>query len=94
VDLVAGQDLAPVERVLVVADSGNGASSVLDIREWTFVNSDLTVLLHRHPTGEWVCLDAASSIDGDGIGCAHTRLSDPTGELGYGLQTLVVQPRA
>ena len=94
VDLVAGRELTPAERVLVVADSGNGASATLDIREWTFVNSDLTVLLHRHPTGEWVCLDAATSIDGDGIGCARTRLSDQAGELGYALQTLVVQPRA
>jgi hypothetical protein len=94
VDLVAGRGITPAERVLVVADSGSGVSAALDIREWTFVNSDLTVLLHRHPAGEWVCLESATSIDPDGIGCAHTRLSDPAGELGYGLQTLVVQPRA
>jgi hypothetical protein len=93
VDLVAGRALTPAERVLVVADSGNGVGATLDIREWTFVNSDLTVLLHRHPTGDWVCLEAVTSIDGDGIGCAHTRLSDPAGELGYGLQTLVVRPQ-
>jgi hypothetical protein len=94
VDLVAGHELAPVERALAVADSGSGVSAALDIREWTFVNSDLTVLLHRHPAGEWVCLESATTIDGDGIGCARTRLSDQTGELGNGLQTLVVQPRA
>ncbi|HEV7756304.1 MAG TPA: thioesterase family protein [Mycobacteriales bacterium] len=93
VDLVAGRKPAPVERVLIVADSGSGVSAALDIREWTFVNSDLTVLLHRHPADEWVCLASATTIDADGIGCAHTLLSDRTGELGYGLQTLVVQPR-
>jgi hypothetical protein len=93
VDLVAGKGITAAERVLVVADSGSGVSAALDIREWTFVNSDLTVLLHRHPAAEWVCLESVTTIDPDGIGCARTRLSDPAGELGYGLQTLVVQPR-
>ena len=93
VDLVAGHETSPVERTLIVADSGSGVSAELDIREWTFVNSDLTVLLHRHPAGEWIRLDAVTTIDADGIGCAHTSLSDTHGSLGYGLQTLVVGPR-
>ncbi|HEY0486892.1 MAG TPA: thioesterase family protein [Mycobacteriales bacterium] len=92
-DLVAGRALAPVERALLLADSGSGVGAALDIREWTFVNSDLTVLLHRHPAGEWVCLESATAIDSGGIGCAHTRLSDSGGSLGYGLQTLVVGGR-
>jgi Thioesterase-like superfamily len=91
--LVAGRATTPAERVLLVADSGSGVSATLDVREWTFLNSDLTVLLHRHPAGEWVCLDAVTTVDGDGIGCAHTRLSDETGSLGHGLQTLVVARR-
>jgi hypothetical protein len=92
-DLVAGHELTPLERVLTVADSGNGVGAPLDVREWTFVNSDLTVLLHRHPVGDWICLEAETTIDPDGVGCAHTRLSDETGALGHGLQTLVVGPR-
>jgi hypothetical protein len=91
--LVAGHDLTPVERLLTIADSGSGVSAALDIREWTFLNSDLTVLLHRHPTGDWICLESETEIDADGVGCAHTRLSDETGALGYGLQTLVVARR-
>jgi hypothetical protein len=92
-DLVAGHATAPVERALILADSGSGVGAALDIREWTYVNSDLTVLLHRHPAGEWVCLESSTTVDAGGIGCAHTRLSDEGGSLGYGLQTLVVGAR-
>ena len=93
VPLVAGHETSAAERALIVADSGSGVGAALDVREWTFVNSDLTVLLHRHPVGDWVCLDSSTTIDGDGIGCAHTRLSDETGSLGHALATLVVMPR-
>jgi hypothetical protein len=94
IPLVAGREISSAERVLVVADSGSGVSGALDVREWTYLNSDLTVLLHRHPVGEWICLDSATEIDSDGIGCAHTRLSDETGSLGHALATLVVARRA
>jgi hypothetical protein len=93
IPLVAGHAMSAAERALLVADSGSGVSGALDVREWTYLNSDITVLLHRHPVGEWVCLDSATVIDGDGIGCSHTRLSDETGGLGHALATLVVAPR-
>jgi hypothetical protein len=92
-DLVEGRPLAPAERVLLIADSASGVSAALDIRRWTFVNSDLTVLLHRHPAGEWICLEARTVIDEAGIGCARSRLSDTTGALGHTLQTLIVAAR-
>lgn len=89
--LVAGEEPSPLQRVMIAADSGNGVSSVLDARAWTFVNTDLTVSLHRLPAGHWVCLDARSTVTPQGIGVAHSVLSDEHGELGHGLQTLYVE---
>jgi hypothetical protein len=57
------------------------------------VNVDLTVALHRHPGGEWVLLDAATTIGAAGTGLTTTRLSDEAGTIGQGMQTLVVTPR-
>ena len=93
VPLVAGEEPSPLSRVLVAADSGNGVSSVLDFQKYVFVNPDLTVHLVRYPAGEWVCLNAATSIDGDGIGLADTGLHDEQGQLGRAVQSLLVGPR-
>ena len=51
-----------LQRVLAVADSGNGISAVLPLDEWLFINPELSVHLRREPRGEWICLDAATTI--------------------------------
>ena len=91
--VVAGEELSPLQRVLVVADSGNGVCATLDYRRFLFINVDLTVHLHRHPAGEWVCLDAVTTPERDGVGLADTTLSDEQGPLGRALQTLLVAER-
>ena len=91
--LVEGEQPSPLSRVLIAADSGNGVSSVLDFDNYLFVNADLTVHLFRYPAGEWVCLHAATSINGAGIGLADTGLHDEHGPIGRAAQSLVVGPR-
>jgi hypothetical protein len=91
--LVAGRPVDPLSRVLTAADSGNGVSQVLDFRTHVFVNPDFTVHLYRYPVSDWVCLDAVSHIDSDGIGLADTALYDVSGGIGRGSQSLFVQPR-
>lgn len=93
VPLVAGEEPLPLDRVLVAADSGNGVSGVLDFSSYVYVNTDLTVHLHRYPAGEWVCLDARTSIEADGIGMAESALHDERGPIGRGVQSLFVAPR-
>ena len=94
VPLVAGEETSPLTRVLAAADSGNGVSWALDLREHLFVNSDLSVHLHRLPEGEWVCIDARTAVEPNGIGLADTRLWDQRGRIGRGLQTLLVDRRS
>jgi hypothetical protein len=93
VPLVAGEKALPLDRVLAAADSGNGVSNVLDFSTHLFVNPDLTVHLHRHPVGEWVCIEAHTSIDAAGIGMSEAALHDEEGAIGRGVQSLYVAPR-
>ncbi|MEV6028598.1 thioesterase family protein [Streptomyces sp. NPDC052036] len=93
VPLVEGEKIMPLDRVLVAADSGNGLSHVLDFASHVFINPDLTVHLHRHPLGEWVCLDARTSIDADGMGMAEAALHDERGSIGRSVQSLFVGTR-
>ena len=87
------EELSPLQRVLAVADSGNGLSSELDLRVWHFINPELTVHLHREAVGEWVCVQAQTAISTGGAGLATTVLHDLSGPLGVGAQSLLVAPR-
>jgi hypothetical protein len=93
VPLVEGEEPTPLERVLVAADSGNGVSATLDWSRFLFVNVDLTVHLHRSLAGEWVCLDAITIPERNGIGIADTALYDERGPVGRADQTLLVDAR-
>jgi Thioesterase-like superfamily len=93
VALVDGEEPTATQRVFVTADSGNGISSVLSPQEWLFVNTELTVHLVRPPSGEWIGMDAQTTIGPAGAGLAASRLYDSSGEIGRGAQALLVRPR-
>ena len=91
--LVPDETPSPLQRVLAVADSGNGISSELDITGWHFINPELTVHVHREAAGEWICLDAATTITPGGAGLASSVLSDLDGPVAVGAQLLLVSRR-
>jgi Thioesterase-like superfamily len=94
IPLVAGEEISPFSRTLLLADSGSGVSAELTPDDWLFVNTDLTVVLYRVPAGEWTCLESRTTIGADGVGMAETRLADERGRMGRALQTLLVAPRS
>jgi Thioesterase-like superfamily len=93
VPLLPDERPSPLQRVLTAADSGNGVSAALDWQRYLFINVDLTLHLHRMPAGEWVCLDAETFPENNGIGMADTRLLDENGAIGRATQTLLVADR-
>ena len=93
IPVVEGEEPSPRQRVIVVADSGNGASNVLVWSKYLFINTELTVHFVREPVGEWVCLDAETQIAEGGAGLAASVLSDRTGPVARGAQALLVAPR-
>jgi hypothetical protein len=93
IPVVEGEAPTPRQRVVVVADSGNGASNVLDWARYLFINTELTVHFIREPVGEWVLLDASTQIGDGGAGVAGSVLSDPDGPVARGAQALLIAPR-
>jgi acyl-Coa thioesterase superfamily protein/acyl-CoA thioesterase superfamily protein len=91
--LVEGEEPTPLQRLAVVADCANGAAAPLDIRDWLFVNTDLTLHLHRAPEGEWMAVDAATTVGPGGVGAVAGLLFDERGQVGRSAQSLVVRPR-
>jgi len=91
--LIAGEPVAPLARVLIAADSGNGVSSALDYRRFIFINPDLTVNLHRYPESDWICLEAETTVSRRGVGLAVSVLHDLRGPIGRASQSLLVGAR-
>jgi hypothetical protein len=91
--LVAGTPTSPLERVLVAADSGSGVSAAIAHKQFTAINADLSVSLHRPLEGEWVGMDCLSLYEPHGVGLADTRLHDARGPIGRALQSLVLEER-
>jgi hypothetical protein len=91
VPLVEGEEITPLQRVLLAADGGNGVSAPLDWSRFIFINTDLTVHLLRPPEGDWVCLDSVTHVDG--LGMTDTALWDERGRIGRAAQTLLVRAR-
>lgn len=92
VDLVAGESMTALERLFAVADCANGIGTQLDIRRWTFLNTDLVVHLHRVPDGEWTGIRALTSYGPDGIGTTNGTLFDEHGPVGSIAQSVLVRP--
>jgi len=93
IPLLPGEDMSPMARTLLVADSGSGVGAALPATEFLFINVDVTVALARDPVGDWLLLEAETSIGAEGTGLAMTRLSDEAGPCGRAWQTLLVAPR-
>lgn len=91
--LVEGRPLSALERAVAAADFANGVSKAVPMDQYTFINPDLTVVLHRRPRGEWICVDARTTIHGDGVGLARATLFDEEGEIGLAAQTLLIATR-
>lgn len=93
VDVLPGEAPTPFQRIAAAADFLNGVSATLSPLDWTFINPDLTITVHRLPAGEWVAIDAVTRIDADGTGTAEADLHDEHGRLGRAVQTLLIEPR-
>lgn len=91
--LVEGEPMSPLQHLLVMTDAASGISAVLDWQRATFANVDLTVALVRPPAGEWLGVDATTTIGPAGAGQCFADLHDATGRIGRSAQALFVAPR-
>ncbi|MGH3556250.1 MAG: thioesterase family protein [Mycobacterium sp.] len=93
VHLVDTEDSTPLQKLAQIVDCANGVGSVLDPREFVFMNTDTVVHVHRPPRGADFGLRARGSIGPDGIGVTTAEIFDRGGFVGTSAQTLLVQRR-
>lgn len=93
VDLVDGEAMTPLQRLMACVDSASGVSAELDPARWGFLNTDLTVHVLRPPAGDWVCLDAETTLGPGRVGMATSQVYDEQGLVARSAQALLVAPR-
>ena len=93
-DLVEDEEASPIQRLVTCVDSASGVSAVFDPREWGFLNTELTVHVLRPPEGDWLCLDAATTLSTGSVGMAVAEAHDRRGLVARSTQALLVQPRS
>jgi hypothetical protein len=93
VPLLPGEPLVGIPLLMTLVDSASGVSAVLDPAEWSFMNTDLTVHVVREPVGEWVCLEAETTLTSTAVGVTTSTAYDERGIVARSAQTLLVLPR-
>ena len=85
--------MTPLQRLFAVADIANGMGSRLSVAEWLFLNTDLTVHIHRVPEGEWIGVQAENHYGRDGVGVSRGTLFDEHGAVAALQQAQLVRRR-
>lgn len=81
--LVAGEALTPFGRVVVSADFVSPLANMGD-KSLEYINSDLTLYLHRAPVGEWIGYESLAHEASAGIAIGHCAIHDSAGRIGWG----------
>jgi hypothetical protein len=91
-ELAPGLPITGVVMAAMLSDFGNGLSRLVDRREWSFANLDISVHLVRRPVGEWMLVAADGLLQGLGVGLSNMMLADRQGEVGRAHQSLFIAP--
>ena len=91
VPLLADETPSPFQRMCPLADCGNAFGRNAEPQQVAFMNTDLTLLLHRPPEGDWLGSHSVGYWATNGIGMADALLFDEQGVVGRALQTLLLR---
>ncbi len=91
VPLLADETASAFQRICPLADCGNAFGRNAEPHDMMFMNTDLTLVLHRDPVGDWLGTESVGYWEPNGIGLADALLYDATGVVGRAMQTLILR---
>jgi hypothetical protein len=92
-DLVEGDPLTPFARVAVGCDFASPFANAGD-KGLAYINSDVTLYLHRLPVTQWVGYEVVNHQATDGVAIGECYLHDERGPIGSAAVTALAQVRA
>lgn len=87
--LLPGERLSPLSHVAILADAISAASPVGELfGPW--INTDVSLYLHREMRGEWLGVEVRRDVQLTGVGVANARLYDVNGPIGTAHEAVMV----
>ncbi len=91
-ELIDGEPWTPFARVAVGCDFASPFANAGD-RGLTYINSDVTLYLHRLPVSEWVGYEVVNHGATDGVAIGECFVHDERGPIGSASVTALAQAR-
>lgn len=89
--IVEGEQPSPFQSLCPLADCGNGISRNGELDQISFINPDITIVMHRAPQDVWLGTRSRSHWQSSGMGLAEATLFDSQGPIASVMQTLLLQ---
>jgi hypothetical protein len=93
VPMVEGEANTPLLQAVQAADFSSGVSQIVDMREWTFVNPEISLYFFRAPEDEWILIRSRTRVGAHGAGLTTATLSDRTGPFAEVMQAMTFEKR-
>ncbi|MEW6644821.1 MAG: thioesterase family protein [Pseudomonadota bacterium] len=93
VPLVEGEANSPLVQAVQAADFASGVSQIVDMRQWSFINPDISLAFYRDPQDDWILIRAHTLVGDAGAGLTRATLSDRRGPFAEVMQSTSFERR-
>jgi hypothetical protein len=94
VPMVEGEANTPLLQAVQAADFSSGVAQIVDMREWTFINPEISLYFFRAPEAEWILIRSRTRVGAHGAGLTTATLSDRQGPFAEVMQAMTFEKRA
>jgi acyl-Coa thioesterase superfamily protein/acyl-CoA thioesterase superfamily protein len=93
VPMVEGEANTPLLQAVQAADFSSGVAQIVDMRQWTFINPEISLYFFRQPVGEWILIRSRTRVGAAGAGLTTATLSDRQGPFAEVMQAMTFERR-
>jgi len=94
VPMVDGEVNTPLLQAVQAADFSSGVAQIVDMREWTFINPEISLYFFRAPEDQWTLIRSRTRLGAHGAGLTTATLSDLQGPFAEVMQAMTFERRA
>lgn len=91
--MVEGEANTPLVQAVQAADFASGVGQIVDMREWTFINPEISLYFFRPPEGDWILIRSRTRAGANGAGLTTATLSDRQGPFAEVMQAMTFERR-
>jgi acyl-CoA thioesterase len=93
VPMVEGEANTPLLQAVQAADFSSGVAQIVDMREWTFINPEISLYLFRAPEDEWILIRSRTRVGAHGAALTTATLGDRQGPFAEVMQAMTFEKR-